>query len=338
MEIICNKSNKTTRMRNHFKLIIALMLLCQLSFGQYTDVINSNRPGQSVSAYSVGKTVIQLESGINYIKQKHEQLDYKTSGAIYDLTMRYGLFKEELETVLDLSYQKDTYETELDSKKRNGLKNATFGFKYLIYDPFKLNGEKKINVYSWKANHKFNWKQFIPSVSGYLGANLNFSSTSQFLYYPEGKISPFSPKAMIITQHIFEGGYVFVTNIFCDRIGTPVQSLGYIATLTKGFNDHWSAFIENKAIKGTYYSDGIFTGGAAYLFTKNLQLDASISANIKNTPSIMYGGIGISWRSDKNYKEVKIKNTKDDKKKGKDSKDKDKDKKKKRLDEVEVKP
>ncbi len=323
-------------MRIHFKLITALLTLSQFSFGQYTDVINSNRPGQSISAYSVGKTVIQVESGMNYINQKHSLLDYKASGEIYDLTLRYGLFKEELETVIDLSYQKDTYVTELDSKKRGGLKNANLGFKYLIYDPFKLQGEKKIDIYSWKANHKFNWKQFIPSVSAYIGANLNFSSTSQFLYYTDGNIAPFSPKAMVITQHIFEGGYVFVTNIFCDRISTPVQSIGYIATLTKGFNEHWSAFIENKAIKGTYYSDGLFTGGAAYLFTKNLQFDASITGNIKNTPSIMYGGIGISWRSDKNYKEVKIKIQKDDKKKGKDSKDKDK--KKKRLDEVEVKP
>ncbi|MEC4048345.1 transporter [Flavobacterium sp. SUN046] len=324
-------------MRIKYICIVLMLFAYQIHYGQYTDVINSNRPGQSMSAYSVGKTVFQVESGLNYIHQKHELLDYKANGQIFDLTLRYGFFREELEGVIDLSYQKDNYITELDSKKRSGLKNSTFGLKYLIYDPFKYQNEKKVNIYSWKANHKFNWNQFIPSVSAYAGLNLNFSD-NKFLYYTGTDVARISPKIMLITQHIFGEGYVFVTNIFFDRVDTPVHSMGYVATLTKGFNEHWSAFIENKAIKGTYYSDGLFTGGAAYLFSKNLQIDASITGNVKNTPSIMYGGIGISWRSDSNYKEVKIKSKKEDKKKDKSSKGNDKDKKKKRLDEVDVKP
>jgi hypothetical protein len=37
-----------------------------------------------------------------------------------------------------------------------------------------------------------------------------------------------------------------------------------------------------------------------------MQIDASIGKNIKDTPSIISGGIGFSWRFAKNYKEVKI--------------------------------
>jgi hypothetical protein len=37
-----------------------------------------------------------------------------------------------------------------------------------------------------------------------------------------------------------------------------------------------------------------------------MQIDASISTNFKDTPSILYGGVGFSWRYDTNYKDVRI--------------------------------
>jgi hypothetical protein len=36
-----------------------------------------------------------------------------------------------------------------------------------------------------------------------------------------------------------------------------------------------------------------FIGGAAYLINNNLQIDAT---NFKDTPTVLYGGIGFSWR------------------------------------------
>ena len=55
----------------------ALLLVSFGLFAQYTDVINSNRPGVSRSAFSVGTNVIQLEAGPYIIKEKHTPLDYK---------------------------------------------------------------------------------------------------------------------------------------------------------------------------------------------------------------------------------------------------------------------
>ena len=82
--------------------------------------------------------------------------------------------------------------------------------------------------------------------------------------------------------------------------------------------------------KSDFYSDAILRGGAAYLLSNDIQIDASISNSLKNTPSIVYGGIGFSWRYDANYKEVRIKidsgnsnskiNNKADKKAKKDAK------------------
>jgi hypothetical protein len=318
---------------NLFALFILLLSVSKIS-AQHTDVINSNRPGESMSAFAVGKTVIQIESGLSYVNEKHSILDYSATGFSGDFNVRYGFFKEQLETILELNYQNDTYTADdYTEYNRKGLKSSTLGLKYLVYDPFK-NYEEKVNLYSWKANHKFKWRQLIPAVSVYAGANLNFSS-NPFLFGGE-EISRISPKGMLITQQIFPGAWVFVTNIFIDKVGTNNQTLGYIATLTKGFNDKWSAYLENKGLQGDYYADGFFSTGAAYLVNENLQVDAYVSKNFKTTPDFLFAGFGLSWRSTTNYKDVMIRAPKGDKKKDKSKKDKEKDKKKKRLDEVQV--
>jgi hypothetical protein len=64
--------------------------------------------------------------------------------------------------------------------------------------------------------------------------------------------------------------------------------------------------------------------GATHLLKNNIQVDASISKNIKSTPSLLYGGIGLSWRFDKKHKDIEIKDGKEvkEKKEDKDKKSK----------------
>ena len=285
--------------------ILIFGITSQISFGQFTDEINSNRPGRSMMAFSVGKSVFQTETGLHYVNEDHKTLDYKASGFMAEFDMRWGLFFEQLELIAEFQYQNDSYTSDVLDKNRSALKKTLFGAKYLIYDPFK-NYEEKPNLYSWKANKKFKWRQLIPAVAVYGGANLNFSD-NQFNFVPVGIEEPkVSPKAMIIAQNHFGSQWVLVTNVAYNKIGSEFASIDYILTLTRGFNSKWSGFIENQGYMGDYYSDGLFRMGAAYLFNKDMQIDASIGKNIKNTPSLFTGGIGFSWRFTKNYKEVKI--------------------------------
>lgn len=283
-------------------LAIVFFMIPMLHFSQHTDQINSNRPGETMSAYAVGKSVIQIETGIYGIKEKHSILNYDANGFGLDATLRWGLFKEQLELIVDLQYQSEKFITGIASVSKSALKQTVFGAKYLIYDPFK-NREEKINIYSWKANHKFKWGQLIPAVSVFAGANLTFSN-NPYHFTPESSISP---KLILITQNQFAGGkWVFVTNIIGDYVGTDYPSYGYVLTLTRGFNNKWSGFVENQGFKSDFYSDAILRGGAAFLITKDMQIDASISTSLKTTPSLLYGGVGFSWRYDAKYKEVRI--------------------------------
>jgi len=285
--------------------VLIFGITSQISFGQFTDEINSNRPGRSMMAFSVGKSVFQTETGLHYVNEDHKTLDYKASGFMAEFDMHWGLFFEQLELIAEFQYQNDSYTSDVLDKNRSALKKTLFGAKYLIYDPFK-NYEEKPNLYSWKANKKFKWRQLIPAVAVYGGANLNFSD-NQFNFVPVGIEEPkVSPKAMIIAQNHFGSQWVLVTNVAYNKIGSEFASIDYILTLTRGFNSKWSGFIENQGYMGDYYSDGLFRMGAAYLFNKDMQIDASIGKNIKNTPSLFTGGIGFSWRFTKNYKEVKI--------------------------------
>ena len=284
-------------------LLTAIFLIPMWHYGQHTDQINSNRPGETMSAFAVGKSVFQMETGIYGIKEKHELLNYENKGLGLDVMLRWGLFFEQLELIADLQYQNQQHLENFVMDQQSGLKKTVFGAKYLIFDPFK-NYEKKVNLYSWKANRAFDWHQLIPAVSVFAGANLTMSN-NPYYFSPKGEISP---KVMLITQnHLGDGKWVFVTNIIGDYIGTDFPSYGYVLTLTRGFNDKWSGFIENQGFKSDFYSDAIIRGGAAFLLNKDMQIDASISNSLKNTPSMLYGGIGFSWRYDANYKEVRMK-------------------------------
>jgi hypothetical protein len=300
-----NKINKNYFMSRITALLIILTsLTSSIINAQYTDVINSNRPGKSMSAFSVGKTVIQAELGVYGVNEKHDLLEYQAKGMGSDLNLRYGAFLEQLEFNVDLQYQNDHYESYSENYNRKAFKQSTIGAKYLIYDPNK-NYEAKVNQLSWNANHRFKFRTLIPAIGIYAGMNLNLTN-NEFSFPTDPKISP---KAMLITQNQL-GRSVFVTNIIADKIGTEFPSYGYIATLTHGFTPEWIGFIETQGYISNFYADNVLRGGAAYLIQENIQIDANFGVNFKNTPTIVMGGIGISWRFDENYSDILLRTSK----------------------------
>lgn len=288
------------------KLSLSLLLIISFigcnTYSQYTDVINSNRPGESFGAYSVGNTIFQIEGGLSYIREKQKSSDIKAKGLFSDLDIRYGFWREELEFVAELQYQNDRYRVpDIPSTRRNFMKTTTLGFKYLVYDPFK-GFEEEEDLYSWKEKNRFKWRQFIPAVAVYAGFNMNSSNNP---YVPQDQ-STWTPRAMIALQNHFSGGWVFVTNLMINHISSEHQTLGGILTTTKSFNARWSGFVEIQGYSSDYYKDLVFRGGAAYLYNENLQFDASIGKNFSNSTDVIYGGIGVSWRFTLNYQDLRI--------------------------------
>ena len=267
---------------------------------QYTETINSNRPGTSQGAFSVGTGVLQLETGIAFEKEEHNLLNTEADILALDFSLRYGFWKERFEVSWIGSFQANDITNNRigGSINVNNFRTNTIGVKYLFYDPHKKWDKEGPNLYSWHANNSFQWKYLIPAVSLYAGANINLKNNI-FVPNPDGEISP---KIVLSTQNNL-GRWVFVTNIVADRIGTDYPSYGFILTLTHAFNSKISAFAETQWFDSDFYADHLFRTGGAFLLNKNFQVDASVLFNAKDTPSRLRAAIGFSYRYDRHKKD-----------------------------------
>lgn len=283
-------------------LSITLLLVFQITNAQYTEVINSNRPGVSRSAFSVGTNVIQFEAGPYTVKEEHSLLDYTDSGFGIDFAVRYGLLFPQLEINIEGIYQNDKriFDTDLGpiESKRSNFKNLAVGIKYLVYDPYKKEAEEggtKPNIYSYHANKKFSWKTLIPAVSITAAGAYDTPDNPYTAVGVEG----FSPKVILATQNNFSSGFVLVVNLIKDRILTDYSDFHYIVTLTKALNQKVVLFGETQGIMSDFYADNLFRFGGAYLWGKDVQLDTALTFNTKDTPTVFSLNLGVSYRLDK---------------------------------------
>ncbi|MBG6132560.1 hypothetical protein IWQ47_003785 [Aquimarina sp. EL_43] len=287
-------------------LLLIITFLCTLTVSaQYTEKINTNRPGTSQGAFSVGNNVLQLEGGFGFGKEKHKLLNTKTNVFKFDYSVRYGLLIEQLELRLNGTFRADGVKQTIGGNeekiKRSNFEVNTIGAKYLIYDPYKKPKKDSTNydeLKSWKERYRFKWKSLIPAVSAYVGAN--FVSKDNPFTAPNDDV--FSPKIVLMTQNNWttsmNGNWVLVTNLIVDKVTTDDPIIGWIITSTHTINEKWAAFGEYQGQKSDFYSDNILRLGGAYLYNKDLQLDANIAFNFKDTPSIFTFSFGASYRFD----------------------------------------
>ncbi len=281
----------------YFCTLILIFFISHSTFSQYTDLINSNRPGVSRSAFSVGTNVLQFEAGPYILKEEHTPLQNEVSGFGADFAVRYGLFFEQLEINIQGTYQNDTFTDNRSvistENKRSNFKSFTIGAQYLVYDPYK-NDDGKPNLYSWKANRGFKIKSLIPAVAVYGGANFDTKDNP----YLGPEVEGFSPKVLLSTQNNFSGGWVYVMNFIYNRFTTDYPEFQYILTLTKSINEKWVVFGEAQGIDNDIYADNLFRFGGAYLLSENFQLDTALTFNTKDTPSVFSVNFGGSYRFD----------------------------------------
>jgi hypothetical protein len=284
-------------------LIFGIFTIPLVAFSQYTDVINSNRPGLSVSAYAIGTNVLQAEFGVAYEQQDHSRLATESNILGADLSLRYGLLFETLELNYEGTFdnQNKTYTNTGVEIKNTDFSRNRIGLKFLVYDPFKNPENNKPNLYSWKANYGFKLKNLIPAVSVYAGANFVLGDNPFYRGDPT-----VSPRVMVATQSRLTPRFVLISNIAYDRLGTDFPEWNYTVSLSHAFRDpKWSVFVENQGIKSDRYSDVLLRGGVAHLLGENMQVDMNLGASFKNTPSRIFAAMGFSYRVDMHKDKVK---------------------------------
>ena len=310
------------------KAVFVFMSALSAASAQYTDAINSNRPGLSQSGFSVGKTVFQTEMGVTYNNRDHQLLETGDQGFNGDFVIRYGAFFEQLELQFRTSYQLSKHYSSVDNWKTSGFEKIGIGAKFLVYDPYKHFTNDKPNLYSWKANHRFKYRDLIPAVALAAHADLKGSETVHPIGFPNLSLGGY-----LITHNTF-GRTVLVTNWGVRNFSSEYETFEYIVTFTYGLNSDWSAFVENQGLQSDKHGDLIFRAGLAFLLRENLQLDGNVGMSAKNTPSNYTAGIGLSWRFDALYEDVWLRAPKEKEEKSEMDKKMEKAGKKKRKDQV----
>lgn len=300
-------------MKRYFLLIIAITGF-QIVSAQYTEIINSKRPGFSESPYSIGTNVYQVEADFFYRSSNNPSILGRPSSYGSDIFLRYGKFDEKLELNLNLTYQIDEVKSPFDKNYFiHGISDLTIGAKYLVYQQEFADRSKEIR--SWKKRTAFDFKRLIPSVGVYGGVHTNFFVNELFLHkdaFIDSNIfeDGMSYKGALLLQNDFNDRLVLLTNLIADRIGSENDYYSYIVTLTYAVNQNWSFFIENQGkFKTDYSPEQQFGTGLAYLISPNLQVDAAARTNFFDNYSFVYASAGISWRLDKHQDAIIFKNT-----------------------------
>lgn len=262
-------------------------------YGQYTEVINSNKPGFSESPYSVGTGVYQLESSIFFRNTRIDPTFTRPQSLGIDLFFRTSFFLEKLELNVQTTYQKDkvAFKNIFTSHyNETSLSRLTIGAKYLLFEPkFK---DKNKEIRSWRKRQAFDKKRLIPSVALYAGVNTDYVGE----FYKTGGMSP---KAGLLLQHNLTDKFNIITNVFYDRIGTDFSEISYVVTSTYNFSDRWSSFVENQMQFQEFQNVANFGAGLAYLYSPNLQINASGRYLVEGVTPGFYGSFGVSYRLNK---------------------------------------
>ena len=273
--------------------LVFLFIVNNAVQAQYTDVINSNKPGFSESPYSVGSGVYQFETNFFLRDTSIEPTFSMPQSFGMDLLFRTSFFLEKLELNAQLTYQRDkvAFKNIFTSHYfTSGLSKFTIGAKYLLFQPEYTDKTKEVR--SWKRRNAFDKKRLIPSVALYLGMNTDFVNDIH-------KTESITPKVGVLLQHNLTNEFNVISNVYYDKIGTDFSEISYIITATQNFGSRWSGFLEHQGIFQKYQNNVNFGTGLAYLFSKNFQINTSARYLLEGKASGFYGSLGISYRINK---------------------------------------
>lgn len=261
---------------------------------QYTNIINSNRPGFSESPYSVGTGVYQLETTLFFRKANAIPTFSNPQTLGLQLHFRTSFLLEKLELNFTTSLQRDkiVFSNVFESSyNQTGIGEFTLAAKYLLFEP--KYTEKGKEIRSWNKRHSFDSKRWIPNIAAYAGVNFgSFLNT----YHKRGEITP---KAGVLLQNNFSKQFNLVTNIYYNYIGSELPELSYIITGTYNFNDTWAGFAEHQALFNKEEKQSNLGAGLAYLYNNNLQFNASLRTTFQEKTTGFFASIGASYRIDR---------------------------------------
>lgn len=261
---------------------IILLLLPLAGLAQFSETVDSDRPGMSIGARAVGSRTLQVQMGTDVIQIREFWTDDQSIGIQYDGVIRYGI-KEHFELGISTNYYNRT------ATRSEG----------------QLFGSASVSALTLGLRARSNILKG-DSIRPALGMQVDV-----FFPDPETKryASYIRPRLTLVLQQPIGRYMVATVNVGGEWLPTP---LGFFTTnLTASMTDHVNIFIEyfgqfytRYAPQGMgefsssvpYYGRG--NAGMAVLINNDLQLDLQAGYGRDEDTRIQdwYVGIGISWR------------------------------------------
>lgn len=244
-----------------FLLIVFISLFNQNILAQFHPTIRTARPGKAVGANTVGKKIIQLQSGFYYGENK-----FLTGNKTYNnlnSTLRYGI-TERLEINTNWVYQTENYL----SIRQNGFKIGSIGGRIKLIETNK----------------------FKPAVSLQLNLNLPFQSV-------DFKSNDFGGRALLSASKKITSKTSILANIayYIPNNG-KLDYWNYAIHFRYNISPKWSTFIENYSNFTINLFENYWDSGLSYLVNNNVQFDVFGGTSLNKSTPDFFVSIGFSGR------------------------------------------
>jgi len=264
-------------MNTSYKIIIFFLsilngMLATPLLAQYSETITSDRPGISISPYSVGKNVFQLQSGFILGGLRTDSNQRKSDILAESTVIRFGLTRT-LEVSTAFTFRRDKTEYRYFSTTENfqsGLSQADVGFRANLYEGHGL----------------------VPTVGFQTHLKLNILSKDYDTDYP-GIV------CLLATTQNLAPGLTLTTNfggVWDNNFYGPGPQGMYTLNLAFPIAGKLGGFVENYGS----FQDGdfltLFDAGLGFLLNNNLQLDISGGYGKNHGVTEYFVDAGVSWR------------------------------------------
>lgn len=222
-------------------LLITSTIICYSSFAQYNETIVSDRPGQSNAANTLGKMVLQVQTGPQFGGERRDNCQSNTF--MWPAVIRFGI-AEKVDLITVWGYESSKVEFFDQELTANGINTADLGLRFNIFEETAAAPALGFEAY---------YKTKMRSED----------------YRPENTSAKFN----LMASKSLTGILSISTNLGVDFDGDGGNSEGfYTLNLAMGVTDELSLFFENYGFFGDDF-DSYFDFGGGYLLNNNLQLD-----------------------------------------------------------------
>lgn len=253
-----------------FQVLFFSFFSCSSLFAQFSETISSDRPGQSNSPNTLGKMLLQFQTGSQFGGASAD--NYKSSEFSWPAVIRFGIAeKVDLITVWGYQSAKSEYfDREYTAK---GINVADFGLRFNIFEE-----TDKAPALGFEAYYK-----------------TELTSSDFKPDYPSARLNLMASKS-------FSDLFSITSNLGLDVDGSDGGSNGfYTLNFVLSVNDKLSVFFENYSDFTYDNFDTFFDFGGAYILNPDLQLDlfGGFGYNDDTFSYFVSGGVSyriVKWR------------------------------------------